>query len=320
MLTLMLGIFAISTVSAFWPFDGATITGNVPKTMNTINSVNAAISSANGNRWCVDSDNASNGIEAKVNLGVVIYGKGSKVRGYSRDRCTLGKGKVIEKYCQDGKAKSQSLTCPEGCEYVKVSFNYNDKTLTKNVARCIGDETPIDENCTTSTGNPDIVFAGGKSYEDGCKGNILVDYSCSADGKLETLETECVGDCKNGVCVGDCYDSDPQNEGWRPGIVELRNATGDIVNPSTDFKKDLCDPNKPTKVWQYKCSADKKSIKLIEPMHQCGSGKVCKIDSEGIGICVWKTEPKPLTIEQRITILEKNIVEIKAILNNLTTN
>lgn len=109
--------------------------------------------------------------------------------------------------------------------------------------------------------------------EDYClDSNVLVEGICK-DGEYDFVEFECLGGCKDGICLGDsCQDSDPENNIFVKGVL---NSGGNIY-------EDECSSDV---LVQYDCSLDAKvKSSNIKCIFGCINGTCIKgscLDADG---------------------------------------
>ncbi len=138
------------------------------------------------------------------------------------------------------------------------------------------------------------VVSEGVLYQDSCIDNHFVSYSCDNEN-LEKKDKDCsilgeFGRCdKDRGCVGDCSETDPENDINVPGIATVQNGVQFF---------DTCNDNK-DKIEQYACvNGEAKLVGGNNPWTSCGADRVCVVDVNGAAKCVDKTNAgETITLE-----------------------
>jgi len=194
---------------------------------------------------CEDSD-----------FGRDVLVKGTTKSGTSelRDACANSTA-VLEYYCKDQKAVSETIPCPQG-------YACTDGVCTPSQVQ--------QKPCEDSDGGMDyneagIVSAAGINYSDVCQGNTLVEYYC-VNNAATSVSYQCPQGttCASGRCTANkCTDTDSMKSIYYAGVVT-------VVNDSGQFSfNDVC--NDYTSVREYSCEGLNLKTELIS----CPSGYHC---------------------------------------------
>lgn len=254
--SILLTIFLIAAVSAFWPFTGKVVD-------------NTAVSNT---AKCNDSDG---GVYSFV-AGYVKYN--GVVKGV--DYCGPSNPLVWEAYCTSGSWNWKSITCAAGCE--KVVLLIDGKNYTSG--RCLPAvaPTPAVTSCTAISGG--VKDQTGKKFLNGCgtgaNSKIYTSYTCNGSSVL-TATTDCAligqsGRCTSGGCAGNCNDDEVNNS---------KDVPGKVVADGKNYLDKCSSDNQ--YVQQFKCVNGKAEIVEFQGTWwtPCGADKVCAIDNNGKGYC-----------------------------------
>lgn len=183
---------------------------------------------------CTDSDGGKNYYEKGI---VEVFVNGSKISNWYdvciQDFETKEIFGLREYWCEDSKARSADITCPNGCE------NGACNPLPE-------EEVPEEEECYDSDGGKDYYVAGYTTIDNGyhkhwdaCGENIdtgietLSETYCE-DNTPKEESYNCPHGCKDGVCLKEPEQKCTDSDGGKNIYVKGKTCVGD------DCKPDVC--------------------------------------------------------------------------------